>query len=75
MGTLKSGEKYATIKDVEVRPMLRGCSLMTLMTHAEMELAKESDCDFIHTWHSKVNPSFLAAVVPELEAGFIAYIV
>jgi hypothetical protein len=73
MGTLKSGEKYAAIKDVEVRPMLRGCSLMTLMTHAEMELAKERGCDFIHTWHSRENTNFLAVVVPELEAGFMFY--
>lgn len=73
MGILKSGEKYAAIKDVEVRPMLRGCSLMTLMTHAEMDLAKESGCDFIHTWHFHDNPDFLAAAVPELEAGFMFY--
>lgn len=73
MGVLKSGEKYAAIKDVEVRPMLRGCSLMTLMTHAEMEQAKESGCDFIHTWHFHDIPDFLAAVVPELEAGFMFY--
>lgn len=73
MGTLKSGEKYAAIKDVEVRPMLRGCSLMTLMTYAEMELAKETGCDFIHTWHFHFIPDFVAAVVPELEAGFMFY--
>lgn len=73
MGILKSGEKYAAIKDVEVRPMLRGCSLMTLMTYAEIDLAMEKNCDFIHTWHSKDNPTFLTAVVPELEAGFIFY--
>jgi hypothetical protein len=73
MGILKSGEKYAAIKDVEVRSMLRGCNLMTLMTHEEIKLAKEKNCDFIHTWHSNDNPSFLAAVVPELEAGFIFY--
>ncbi len=73
MGTLKNGEKYVAIKDVEVRPMLRGCSLMTLMTHAEMELAKERGCDFIHTWHSRENATFLAVVAPELEAGFMFY--
>ena len=53
--------------------MLRGCSLMTLMTHAEMELAKERGCDFIHTWHSRENTTFLAVVVPELVAGFMFY--
>ena len=73
MGTLKNGDKYGAIKDVEVRPMLRECSLMTLMTHAEMELAKERGCDFIHTWHSRENTTFLAVVVPELEAGFMFY--
>lgn len=73
MGILKSGEKYAAIKDVEVRPMLRRCSLMTLMTQTEVELAKESGCDFIHTWHGNDNTSFLSAVIPELNAGFMFY--
>jgi hypothetical protein len=73
MGTMKSGEKYAAIIDVEVRPMLRGCSIMTLMTYVEIDLAKEEKCDFIQTWHANDNPSFLAAVVPELEVGFVFY--
>lgn len=73
MGVLKSGEKYAAIKDVEVRPTMRGCGLMALMTQYEIELAKERGCDFIHTWHSKDNPSFLCAVIPELNAGFTFY--
>ena len=73
MGTLKSGEKYAAIKDVEVRSMLRGCRLMTLMTHEEIKLAKEKNCDFIHTWHTNYNPNFLAAIAPELNAGFMFY--
>jgi hypothetical protein len=73
MGALKSGEKYAAIKDVEVRSMLRGCSLMTLMTNAEIELAEETGCDFIHTWHFNYISDFVAAVVPELKAGFMFY--
>jgi hypothetical protein len=73
IGTLKNGEKYAAIKDVEVRPMLRGCSLMTLMTQAEITLAQSRGCDFIHTWHLNYNTHFKAAVFPELAAGFMFY--
>jgi len=72
-GTLNSGEKYAAIKDVEVRPMLRGCGLMALMTECLIELAKARGRDFIHTWHSKDNPFFLCAAIPELRSGFLLY--
>lgn len=73
MGTLKSGEKFAAILDVEVRPMLRGCSLMTLMKHEEIKLAGGENCDFIQTWHWRDNPFFIAAIVPGLKAGFVLY--
>jgi len=73
MGTLENGEKYAAILDVEVRPMLRGCSLMTLMKLEEIELARREKCDFIQTWHWSDNPSFIAAIAPGLSAGFGLY--
>ncbi|MCX5831374.1 MAG: hypothetical protein NT140_05735 [Deltaproteobacteria bacterium] len=73
MGVLKNGEKYCAILDVEVRPLLRRCGLMTLLKHVEIELAKREKCDFIHTWHSSDNPDFNAAIVPGLKSGFILY--
>lgn len=73
MGVLKTGEKYCAILDVEVRPLLRRCGLMTLMKQAELELAKREKCDFIHTWHASDNPDFNAAIVPGLKRGFILY--
>lgn len=73
MGALKTGEKYCAILDVEVRPLLRRCGLMTLMKQAELELAKREKCDFIHTWHASDNPDFNAAIVPGLKRGFILY--
>ncbi len=73
MGTLKSAEKFTAILDVEVRPMVRSCGLMTLMNHEEIKLAGGEGCDFIQTWHLCDNPTFLPAVIPELKAGFIFY--
>ena len=73
MGVLKTGEKYCAILDVEVRPLLRRCGLMTLMKHVEIKLAKREKCDFIHTWHASDNPDFNAAIVPGLKRGFILY--
>jgi hypothetical protein len=73
MGILKSGEKYAAIMDVEVRPMFRCCGLMSLLKQAEMDLAKREKCDFIQTWHLSDNPDFNAAIVPSLKRGFILY--
>jgi len=73
MGALKNGEKYCAILDVEVRPLLRKCGLMSLMKHVEIKLAKREKCDFIHTWHASDNPDFNAAIVPGLKRGFILY--
>lgn len=73
IGVLKNGEKYCAAVDVEVRPLLRRCGLMTLMKHAEFELAKREKCDFIQTWHWSYNPDFNAAIVPSLKKGFILY--
>ena len=73
MGMLKTGEKYCAILDVEVRPLLRRCGLMTLMKHVEIKLAKREKCDFVHTWHVSDNPDFNAAIVPGLKRGFILY--
>ena len=73
IGVLKNGEKYCAVLDVEVRPLLRRCGLMTLMKHAEFELARREQCDFIQTWHMSDNPDFNAAIVPSLKRGFILY--
>jgi hypothetical protein len=73
MGVLKNGEKYCAILDVEVRPLLRRCGLMTLLKHVEIELARREKCDFIQTWHSSDNPDFNAAIVPSLKRGFVLY--
>lgn len=73
MGVLKSGEKYSAILDVMVCPMLRRCGLMSLMKHAEIELANREKCDFIQTFHASDNPDFNAAIVPSLKRGFILY--
>jgi hypothetical protein len=73
MGVLKNGEKYCAILDVEVRPLLRRCGLMTLLKHVEFELARREKCDFIHTWHVSDNPDFNAAIVPSLKRGFVLY--
>ena len=73
VGVLKNGEKYCAVLDVEVRPLLRRCGLMTLMKQAEIELAEREKCDFIQTWHRSDNPDFNAAIVPGLKRGFILY--
>lgn len=73
VGKLKSGENFAAILDVEVRPLLRCCSLMTLMKHEEINLAGGKGCDFLQTWHSRDNRSFLPAIIPGLKAGFVLY--
>lgn len=73
MGVLKNGEKYCAVVDVEVRPLLRRCGLMTLMKHTEFELARREKCDFIQTWHWSYNHDFNAAIVPSLKKGFILY--
>jgi len=73
IGVLKNGERFCAVLDVEVRPMFRGCRLMTLMKHDEIECARKEKCDFIQTWHASDNPDFNAAIIPSLKTGFVLY--
>jgi len=73
MGILNDGKKYAAILEVEVRPIMRKCGLMTLMKHEEIKLAERKKCDFIHTWHWSENPFFVSAIASGFSTGFVLY--
>jgi len=73
MGMLQNKEKYCAVLDLTVRPLFRKCGLANLLKRAELELARQENCDFIQTWHWTGNPHFNAAIAPGLRCGFTFY--
>jgi len=73
IGNLRDGTKYCAIICIYVRELFRECGISTLLKLKEIQLAGENSCRFIQTYHTKVNPDFVAAIVPGLKNGFLLY--